>query len=216
MSLLTNILVALSLISAFITISSEYYIPEKYKYFFKPLATICILFIALSANTDNFHYKYLIVAGLFFSIFGDIFMLFPKDKITQGLISFLIAHIFYVIAFNPTTKIDISVYSLYVIIPFLLYGAITYSTLFKYLNEMKIPVFIYIMIILLMCYQAFTKWTIFNDLSSLSALCGAFLFLASDTILAFDIFRKKFKLAEFLYLSTYFIAQLLIALSIIY
>jgi len=209
MSLLTNILIILVIISVFITISSEYYIPEKYKYFFKPLSTVLILGIGITANTENIHYKYLILLALFFSIFGDIFMLFPKEKLKEGLVFFLIAHIFYVIAFNPS-----GFYSVYIIIPFLLYGIFIYSSLYKYLNEMKIAVFVYLAIILLMSYQAFTKWIIFNDLGSLSALFGAFLFLSSDTILAFDIFRKKFKLAEFLYLSTYFTAQLLIALSI--
>jgi len=50
--------------------------------------------------------------------------------------------------------------------------------------------------------------------SSLLGLCGAVLFLISDGILAVNRFLRPFRAAQAIILSTYFVAQWLIALSV--
>jgi len=53
-----------------------------------------------------------------------------------------------------------------------------------------------------------------SDASALTALAGACLFLASDSMLAVDRFRLPFRAAEPIVFATYWAAQLLIALSV--
>ena len=49
---------------------------------------------------------------------------------------------------------------------------------------------------------------------TLFAACGAGLFLLSDTLLAWNRFRVKFKSAQVLILSTYYVAQWALAMSL--
>ena len=58
--------------------------------------------------------------------------------------------------------------------------------------------------------RVLTEW---NESAVLFGL-GISLFTISDTVLAYNKFVKPFKLAQILILSTYYIAQLLIALSV--
>jgi uncharacterized membrane protein YhhN len=51
-------------------------------------------------------------------------------------------------------------------------------------------------------------------LSGLLAFVGACLFAISDSALALNRFRRSFRSAQFLILSTYYAAQCLIALSV--
>ncbi len=41
----------------------------------------------------------LIALGLFFSLMGDILLMLPRDHFVQGLVSFLLAHVCYGLAF---------------------------------------------------------------------------------------------------------------------
>ena len=82
------------------------------------------------------------------------------------------------------------------------------------LGAMKIPVTVYIGVILIMAWQAANRWLETRDTAGALALFGAYLFVASDSVLAVDRFRGRIRYAPFWVLSTYFAAQLLIALSI--
>jgi uncharacterized membrane protein YhhN len=82
------------------------------------------------------------------------------------------------------------------------------------LGHMKRPVVIYISVILLMAWQAANRWIETNQPGSLIALMGAYLFVASDSILAVERFKGRFRSAQVLILGTYFAAQWLIALSV--
>ncbi|MBI4851373.1 MAG: lysoplasmalogenase [Acidobacteria bacterium] len=209
--MVTIILSILALISAILHIKAEKYSANFY--IFKPLTMVFVLLMAiyLSTFSINNDYNYLIIIGLIFSLVGDIFLMLPKDKFVAGLVSFLIAHIFYIIAFTLT---GITSFSLFYLIPFLLYGTILFNHLLPFLKEMKIPVAIYATVLLIMGWQAFSRWIDFAPPSSLVAFIGALFFMASDSILALDRFKGSVKSAQFYFMSTYFFAQWLIALSI--
>ena len=140
-----------------------------------------------------------------------------EHKFIQGLASFLVAHIFYVIAFNNysvITEISHSQPKWQLILPFIVYGGLVYQYLSENLGKLKIPVVIYISVISLMGISALNRMIQINDTSSYYALAGALIFIISDTILSINKFKSKFIQAEFLLLTTYYTAQLLIALSI--
>src|SRR5215203_1018502 len=89
-------------ISALIAIAGYYVSPNIHwiVYIFKPLTTVLILVLALSAITETKRYKIAIVAGLICSLAGDVFLMLPGDQFLPGLVSFLLAHVCYLIAFT--------------------------------------------------------------------------------------------------------------------
>ncbi len=155
-------------------------------------------------------YQGLIIAGLIFSLAGDVFLMLPSDQFIAGLVSFLIAHIFYILAF----VLDAGGAAVWWILPFLLYGAIIYSYLAPHVGKLRLPVIIYMLAILVMAWQALGRWLALGDMGGLLAFAGALLFVVSDSILALNRFRQPFRLARTLTMSTYYTAQWLIALSI--
>jgi uncharacterized membrane protein YhhN len=210
--ILTLALTAVAIISAIINIRAEYTGAKFYVYIFKPLTVVIIILIALlKPHTASSFYRYMIIAGLLFSLAGDIFLMLPQDRFIAGLISFLLAHLFYIAAFTSGSQAaPAPLYAL----PLLLYGGVMLWILFPHLGKMKLPVLVYVLVILIMDWQAFARWFAIRHAESFYAFIGAFLFLASDSVLALNRFRSPFRSAQLLILSTYFAAQWLIAMSV--
>jgi uncharacterized membrane protein YhhN len=197
-------------VSAGLTIFAEYRGPRRNVYIFKPLTVAFIIAIALQSQPSL--YKHLILAGLLCSLAGDIFLMLPSDRFIEGLISFLIAHLFYIAAF--TIDGGGEEFSLLSAIALLIYGGVMLRLLFPTLGKMKLPVIVYMLVILLMVWQASNRAINIETGGKFAALAGACLFAASDSVLALNRFRRKFQSSQFLILTTYFAAQWLIALSV--
>jgi uncharacterized membrane protein YhhN len=205
------VLSILAALSGALTILAKYRGSKRLEYGFKPLTMVFIITIALLADDPvSARYQYLIIAGLAVSLAGDVFLMLP-GKFMQGLISFLIAHLLYIAAFTLEGG---GPAPLWYIIPFALYGVIMLWRLWTHLGSMKVPVMIYIGVILIMAWQAANRWLETEQEGSLLALIGAYLFVMSDSALAVERFRGAFRSAPFWVLSTYFVAQWLIALSV--
>jgi uncharacterized membrane protein YhhN len=209
--MLVAILTVLVFSSAILTILAAYYGPQRIRYLFKPLTIIFIILIALESKfpTSSF-YKYTIIAGLLFSLAGDIFLMLPRDRFTAGLVSFLIAHLFYIAAFTFESGRALSAWS---VIPFLIYGILMLRVLWRDLGKMRLPVMIYMLAILMMGWTAASRLLLTGQRGSMLAFTGALLFISSDSMLAVDRFKGRFKGAQAFILITYFAAQWLIALS---
>lgn len=205
-------LTILAVVSAALHLRAEYGAgPRLHVYVFKPLTVAFIIGIALQSPSSA--YKYLIVAGLLLSLAGDIFLMLPRDRFIAGLLSFLVAHIFYIAAFTIDGALLLTRPSLFAAILLLIYGGIMLRLLLTFLGKMKIPVIVYMLVILLMVWQAANRWLIVETGASLLAFAGACLFAVSDSALALNRFRRKFRNAQLLILTTYYSAQWLIALS---
>lgn len=167
---------------------------------FKPLTTILIIILAFviykqSSNT----YTSLMIVSLFFALVGDIFLI-SKKYFLPGLSSFLIAHIVFTVGFTSLFGFSWEIIPILVLIVF---GAVFFNLLRKNLHKFTIPVIIYITVILLMNWQAIGL--IFHDQSMvfIGIAVASLLFTISDSILAYDMFKKPFRIAEVLILSTY-------------
>ena len=66
----------------------------------KPIPLILLLFMIKPNST----YNKLIFIGFIFSLAGDVFLMKVIDQFMFGLIAFLIAHVFYIIAFVKRNK----------------------------------------------------------------------------------------------------------------
>ena len=83
------------------------------------------------------------------------------------------------------------------------------------LGDLKIPVFIYaltISIMLLFALKGFLNW---HKPANIHILIGAIIFVASDSILAFDKFYASIQYSSFLIMATYLTAQYLIVTGIL-
>ncbi len=204
-----SILIAISAVLATLT---EYSWPRIWHYIFKPLTTTLIFVLALYLGRNHHNwYKTAILIGLLFSLAGDIFLMLPKDRFIPGLVSFLIAHLFYISAFTVGRGFGFTWWLLLVLI---IYGAGIFYFLKRGLGSLVAPVLVYLIVILTMLWQAGENWLAVQQTPFLLAFAGAILFAFSDSTLAINRFRKKFPAARALVLSTYFLAQWFIVLSI--
>ena len=209
--MLIAILTALAFVSAVLTILASSQKRPLTLYLFKPLTIIFIIVIAVQPKHPvSTFYGYAILAGLVFSLVGDVFLMLPDEQFIAGLVSFLAAHICYITAFMYESGLARSGLDL---IPFLLYGALMLRVLWPHLGKMRAPDIVYMIIILLMGWAAASRWLIVGQEGSRLAFIGAVLFIISDSALAIDRFNGRFRSAQLLILSTYFTAQWLIALS---
>lgn len=212
MRLLITTLTLLAIISASLHIRAEYRGPQYQIYLFKPLTMVFILLIAVvqAGQPDAPLYKVAILAGLVFSLAGDVFLMLPSDRFIAGLVSFLIAHLLYITAFTSGTGFGFS----WRLLPCVIYGIAIFSILSPHLGKMQVPVVVYMVVILVMAWQAWERWSQTGQSGALLAFLGAVLFLISDSALAINRFRGGYQSAQALILSTYFAAQWLIALSV--
>lgn len=201
--------------STFITILSSYILPRWMHYLFKPVTTLLIIILAYLSPVSIFiNIKYFVLLALTFSLFGDVFLMFKKENFfLPGLVSFLIAHIFYILAFyNLFHYLLFVTQSLVILAILLVYGGVVFFILKSRLGSMLVPVFIYMMVLLTMAWFAFGVGYYFSSILMASSL----LFVASDTTLAFNRFYKPFHVAEVIILATYFASQTLFALYFYY
>ncbi|HEU4596473.1 MAG TPA: lysoplasmalogenase [Pyrinomonadaceae bacterium] len=209
--MLSTLLSTLALVSAIHTIRAEYRGPRRRVYLFKPLTVVLIILIALEGNFSSpTIYRYLIVAGLLCSLAGDVFLMLPRDRFVEGLASFLVAHVLYIAAFSSG---GVRAPSVWVGVLLAAYGALMLRLLWPRLGKLRAAVLIYVLAILLMAWLASSRWLVMGEAGSLPAFLGALLFVASDSLLAWNRFQGGFRAAQAWVLGTYFAAQWLIALS---
>jgi uncharacterized membrane protein YhhN len=197
----------------------------------KPLSTLLVILVAALAFTHPGEYDplygALVLLGLVFSLAGDVLLIFSAPRaFMAGLVAFLCAHLAYIAAFvhlriagalglAPQGNLTAEVLGAVVIA--LVTGGI-YFYLKPRLGRMKWPVILYMTAISIMVHRATAVAFAYPSRPVLDALVvgGALLFYLSDLILAIDRFRLGGKMlhGHLWNLSTYYIGQLLIALSV--
>ena len=181
-------------------------------YAFKPLATLLILALALFLPPARPDYQWAIAAGLVLSTAGDVFLMLPRDRFVAGLASFLLAHLCYLRAFSIEVPFGAG---LLLWLPFFAAGGMVVALVWPGLKPaLRGPVVVYVIVIAAMAGQATGRWHASASAVALSAAVGAGLFVVSDAVLAIDRFRWPFRAARAVTLSTYWAAQLLIAISV--
>jgi uncharacterized membrane protein YhhN len=182
-------------------------------YICKPLTTILILAVAVLPGTLLRNpYASAVGIGLLFSIFGDIWEMFPRRHFLKALVCFLVTHVFYAAAF--LTDMPESG-SWWLLLPFGAFSASFWAYLRPGLSPvMKAAVGVYAAVIAVMAGLAVRRLAAGFSIGALCAAAGALLFLASDAALAINRFRRPFRAAQTVILSSYFAGQWLIALSV--
>ena len=160
-------------------------------------------------------YYHLLLAGLILCLIGDFFLALPQ-KVTflAGLISFLLGHVLYVLAFFSVVSISGLIWPGVAVV--LLVSGSVFLWLRPHLGGMKVPVFFYVVIISLMVVGA---WSLLIDCglpaeSRIVIFTGALLFYFSDIFVARDRFLKKEFLNRLIGLPVYYAGQFLLAFSV--
>lgn len=185
---------------------------ESIRYVTKPALTISLLAFLLIQKKIVPRTRKLIALGLVFSLMGDVLLMFTDRGelyFMAGLFSFLIAHIMYISAFYKKGLLKNKA-----IIPYLIALIVYASTVLYFivpnLGGLMPYVAAYIFVILILGLVALLRKPIVNSTSYFLLLVGAFSFIASDSLLAFNKFYQHFSLSAILIMLTYGLAQILI------
>ncbi|NCU05658.1 MAG: lysoplasmalogenase [Chitinophagaceae bacterium] len=173
-----------------------------------PLLMIGFYISCTQRTTKSF---FLIIAALLFSWGGDV-LLQMEGLFIPGLVSFLLAHIFYIIYFakTGTGKKGLVQQKPVIALAILLYIIFFLWLLFPYLNSLKIPVTVYGITIGSMLLLALNTKYQLKDRTATLFITGAILFVLSDSVLAVNLFAYKHLLLSLAVMITYAAAQFLI------
>ena len=186
-------------------------------YITKPFIVISLILYFLSATAGITNgLKKLITVALFFSLLGDVLLMFEssdKNFFLFGLVAFLSAHVFYIISFKKISTGEKLRLKWLLILPVLIYyGGLMYL-LNPHLGDMLWAVRVYGFVISTMFLLALHMLFIKNKRAGKLMMFGALLFVASDSILAINKFYLPFEFAGIFIMLTYGLAQLLITLG---
>lgn len=169
----------------------------------KPLTTALI--IALAWQAPDSDYRTMLLIGLGLSLIGDIALTSDSDPaFITGLVSFLIAHLLFMVAFLEGVR------GLAMPAPgwaIVVYGLAFFAVLLpRAPPPLRIPVLIYGLVLCAMAITALLRWQVLDGDTGRYALAGALLFVVSDSALGARRFIGAYPGAQALILSTYWAA----------
>jgi uncharacterized membrane protein YhhN len=188
---------------------------KKVEYIAKPW-TMAALFLVL-ALVGRFSSLPLIFFGLgiLFSLAGDVFLMFSDRWFIPGLVSFLLAHVFYIVGFNLPLPVVSPTWALVVALVLAFSAArllrpIVAGLAAKGQRKLIGPVIIYGVVITLMLLSAML--TLFRlewkATPAVLVSVGAMLFFYSDAILAWIKFVAPIKNGRMMNMITYHLGQI--------
>ncbi|WP_435262439.1 lysoplasmalogenase [Tenacibaculum sp. nBUS_03] len=179
---------------------------------FKPLLmTILVMVYLLSVKKPNFWF----VSGLFFSFWGDVFLLDKESFFVFGLGSFLFAHVIYIKITTGFLQKDLTAKMITSAIPFVLLLAGLLFLIYDNLEEMLIPVIVYGVTIATFGASALLNYRQEKSMANSWLLLGAILFIASDSLIALNNFYAAKHLFDIAIIVLYIISQYFICRAMI-
>ncbi|WP_163852715.1 lysoplasmalogenase [Paenibacillus elgii] len=182
------------------------------RWILKPGTMLLIIALALTAVPFSRVYRRLMLAGLGFSVVGDTLLLLPGNQwFALGVGSFLIAHVFYILAL--LTRCRPTLARLLTLLPIAAYGVGLLTGLHDGMfaspgnGSLWIPIVVYVAVISVMVWTAVLS-------GSRSAVIGSILFFLSDSLLAWNKFVTPMAWAGYGVMVTYYLAQYLMARSV--
>lgn len=152
----------------------------------------------------------ILCVALGFSSLGDVFLDLPGGYFIQGLVSFLAAHLIYILLFvrNWPRPLRPGGKQLALAAAVLIYSLLLSNWLSPDLKELAGPVMVYVCAITVMVVSA-----IFAGFSKPYIWIGAILFLLSDSMIAAGRFKTPVPMSKYLIWATYYIGQYCIAMG---
>ena len=195
---------------------------REIEYFAKPATMVFLIIWFLTRMPAGQNWlSIFILAGLIFSLAGDILLILPGNWFLAGLIAFLLAHLAYIGGFNASgftfqwKVVIIAFVILLVAIP--IYLQIRAGLLSGGNQGLVLPVTIYVIVISFMVLSASTSffkpdWPI---QAGILVTIGAAFFFGSDAVLAWNRFVTPITQGNLIVIIPYHLAQYLIAVGTI-
>ncbi len=198
---------------------AEYFEHKKGRYATKPfLVSLLILYYLFSISVTP--YNWLLILALIFGYLGDIALMIGREGkwFMMGLGSFLIGHIFYIIAFllsiTDITQFPIGGFLLF--LPSILIALIFIYMIKGKMGDLQTPTLIYIVVITIMSITATLRFAEFQGPAFYMVWIGSLLFMIADGIIALDKFHKEIPHSRVYVMIPYGLAQFLIVQGILY
>ncbi len=184
---------------------------QAMRLFTKPIGLAALTFAAIACIPASSSQRAWFVAAFALSLAGDVFLLWEDKLFIPGLVSFLLGHVAFVIGFCAHGQragwallgVMVVTLALAPVAPRLL-SAIARGPE----RQMALPVAIYMVVISAMSITAVGS-------GPLVAMLGAWLFMVSDTTLAWNRFVKPRPASGVVVMVTYFAAQLLLFFALL-
>lgn len=221
---MTRALIRIFFLLSLLNIYGEYSRSETLIFATKPLLlTILSLWFYLQLRPLGGRFPRFILAGLIFSIGGDVLLMLvengPKDEnfFLLGLGSFLLAQLSYLVGFlnYPGAKGGLIARSPWRAWPFALFLAGVIALLWPGIpGPMRAPVTVYACAIVGMATAAFNLRPLLERQIFLGLMAGILLFIFSDSLIALNKFRADamaIPQPRLLIMATYLLGQYLIA-----
>ena len=174
----------------------------------KPMIMLSLM-IYYSVVVENENHLYL--AALFFCFLGDVFLIFNTElNFILGLVSFLIAHILFIVIVSKLLKKSTTIQKITALIPFAILFAGLMYVLKDNLGGMLIPVIVYGATISAFGVVALLNYVTEKSVINLVLFGGALFFIISDSTIAIGKFLQYEAYFPLLIMATYILAQYLI------
>ncbi|MGJ8742907.1 lysoplasmalogenase [Polaribacter sp.] len=181
-------------------------------FFTKPFIMISLVVVYLtSVKKANFW----LVSALFFSFWGDVFLLFKEEFFLFGLVSFLIAHILYIKILLGCLEKTSLIKVVLAAMPFVLFFTSIVFFIIDGLGEMLLPILIYGLVICTFGTLTLLKYRQAKNTENLWMFLGAILFVFSDSLIAINRFYEPKEMYGISIMLTYIVAQYLICKAMI-
>ncbi len=154
--------------------------------------------------------------GIVFSLFGDVFLMLPEERFVPGLVSFLLAHLAYIVGFNLSRPpLDPALFVLVLVVGLTgirVYRRIRAGLLARGKTRLQVPVMVYSTLMGVMLLSALMTLVRSEQEWGVSAAlwvsAGAMLFFISDVLLAWNRFVAPVSQARIKVRITYHLGQL--------
>lgn len=211
-----------NLLVLFVALAAAHVVSEGFKfmpgrYFIKPLLMPALaLYYLSSAETPS----WFMMAAIGFGWLGDIFLMIPDPEKTRryfrpGLVAFLLGHLFYIVVFAsyvPGLE-NFPAAAWLLLLPYAATGVIGYRLIGPHAGAMKKAILAYSIIIALMGAVTVLPMGTAELSGVLTAMAGAFVFMVSDIINAYNKFAREIANERVYTMSTYLAGQLLLVLG---
>ncbi|WP_425658051.1 lysoplasmalogenase [Tenacibaculum ascidiaceicola] len=179
---------------------------------FKPLLMTSLAVVYLvSVKKPSFW----LLSALFFSFWGDVFLLDKANFFVFGLASFLVAHVVYIKITTSFLYKDSAVRILTSAIPFVLLFVGLLGLIYNNLGDILLPVLVYGIAISTFGTAVLLNYRQQKTTANTWLLLGAILFIASDSLIALNNFYMSKPLFNIAIIVLYVVSQYLIVKAII-
>ena len=177
----------------------------------KPLPILALMIWVWSQEKST--YRNRIFMGLTLCVIADVLLEFRQSTFLYGVIFFLLGHLAYISGFLKVSNKP----RIELLFPFCIWGGVIFWVLKDGLGPMYYPILAYTVVIVLMMWRSACLIETKNqNWQSYLMVIGAISFAFGDTLIAFDRYYEKIPSVRYAISTSYYLAQFLLAYSVIY